>query len=150
MSVAILNTGDLLFQEQPTGKKLKLKSTCKMEPKYDLTNSKQPSLAEIRIHCNGQHMILTNNGNDVLKEVYNKLRMLISHKGFSDWFKPVKKLGRGAFATVYLVESKITKLQFAAKVFSREGQKLEFKGQEALLNEIRTLRFLSHPNIIQY
>jgi len=53
---------------------------------------------------------------------------LISHKGFNEYFKPIKRLGRGAFATVYLIEHKFTKNQYAAKVFSREGQKLEFKG----------------------
>lgn len=35
--------------------------------------------------------------------------MLISHKGFNDFFKPIKRLGKGAFATVYLIEHKITK-----------------------------------------
>lgn len=60
--------------------------------------------------------------------------MLLSHKGFNDYFKPIKRLGKGAFATVYLIEHRITKERWAAKVFSREGQKLEFKGQEALEN----------------
>ena len=35
-------------------------------------------------------------------------------------------------------------------MFSREGQKLEFKGRESLDNEIKMLRMLNHPNIIRY
>lgn len=62
------------------------------------------------------------------------MKLIFSHKGFNEFFKPIKRLGRGAFATVYLIESKISKKRFAAKVFSKEGQKLTFKGQEALLN----------------
>lgn len=45
--------------------------------------------------------------------------MIISHDKFSEYFKPTKRLGRGAFATVYLIEHRVTKKQYAAKVFSR-------------------------------
>lgn len=51
--------------------------------------------------------------------MYNYLKITISHKGFNDYFRPLKRLGRGSFAAVYLVEHKITKEKFAAKVFTR-------------------------------
>lgn len=52
-----------------------------------------------------------------------------NHKGFSEFYKPLRRLGRGTFATVYLVEHKYTGKRKAAKVFSREGQKIELKGK---------------------
>lgn len=57
------------------------------------------------------------------------MKRLISHKGFNEFYKPLKRLGRGTFATVYLIEHKFTKTKKAAKVFSYEGQKIEFKGK---------------------
>lgn len=38
-----------------------------------------------------------------LTQIYTKLKLLLSHKGFNDFFKPIKRLGKGAFATVYLI-----------------------------------------------
>lgn len=51
------------------------------------------------------------------------------HKGFNEFYKPIRRLGRGSFATVYLVEHRYTFVRKAAKVFSKEGQKIEFKGK---------------------
>ena len=84
------------------------------------------------------------------ERLYSKLKRCISHKGFNEFYKPLKRLGRGTFATVYLIEHKYTKTKMAAKVFSYEGQKIEFKGKEALENEIKTLREIDHPNLIKY
>lgn len=38
--------------------------------------------------------------------LYNKLKREISHKGFNEFFKPLKRLGKGSFAAVYLVQHK--------------------------------------------
>ena len=35
--------------------------------------------------------------------VYKKLKTIHSHKGFEDYFKPLKRLGKGSFAVVYLI-----------------------------------------------
>lgn len=85
-----------------------------------------------------------------LQHLYKKLTRQLSHKGFSQYFKPLKRLGRGTFATVYMVEHKFTGNKKAAKVFSREGQKIQLKGNEALQNEIEILKDLDHPNILHF
>ena len=85
-----------------------------------------------------------------MTKLYKKLKLTNSHQGFNDYFKPLKRLGRGSFAAVYLIESKYTGEKFAAKVFAKEGQKLEYKGRESLENEIKTIKLLSHPNIIRF
>ena len=38
----------------------------------------------------------------------------------------------------------------AAKVFSRTGHKLGYKGKESLEQEIHFLKLLEHPNIIKF
>lgn len=86
----------------------------------------------------------------LINEVYSSLKYTISHKGFNDYFKPLKRLGKGAYATVYLIQHKFTKQKFAAKVFSRQAQKVSFEGYQSLQNEVRMLRELRHPNIIRY
>jgi hypothetical protein len=56
---------------------------------------------------------------DIGMNLYQILKKSHSHKGFNEYFKPIKRLGRGSFATVYLIEHKIIGCRFAAKVFAR-------------------------------
>ena len=56
--------------------------------------------------------------------LYRKIGRLLNHKGFNEFYKPLKRLGRGTFASVYLVEHRYTGKRSAAKVFSKEGQKI--------------------------
>ena len=56
--------------------------------------------------------------------LYREIGRLRNHKGFNEFYKPRKRLGRGTFASVYLVEHKYTGKRRAAKVFSKEGQKI--------------------------
>jgi hypothetical protein len=48
-------------------------------------------------------MIIECEDKSKLNQIYAKLKLLLSHKGFNDYFKPIKRLGKGAFATVYLI-----------------------------------------------
>jgi serine/threonine protein kinase len=103
---------------------------------------------KITLHLGDLRLDLDSSTAAFMTTVYQHLKKHISHKGFNDYFKPLKRLGRGSFAAVYLIESKATGKRLAAKVFSREGQKLGYKGKEALEKEIENLKLLSHPNII--
>lgn len=67
-----------------------------------------------------------------MANLYAELCRCISVKGFNDYYKPLKRLGRGNFASVYLVEHKFTRKVFAAKVFGRCQQYLELDGKAAL------------------
>jgi serine/threonine protein kinase len=49
----------------------------------------------------------------------NHLNKLINQKGFHVQFKPVKKLGKGNFATVYQVIRLEDGAKFAVKAFSK-------------------------------
>lgn len=120
-----------------------------MESKYSQT-SNDPIIQSLIFFINNREITLTSKEEGLLQKIYGLLKKIISHRGFNEIFKPLKRLGRGSFAAVYLVEHKYTKQRLAAKVFSRQGQKVGFKGQEALENEIKMLKLLNHPNIISF
>lgn len=117
-----------------------------MEPKYSTAGQ----LAALTIICGQREITISAKDSLVLQRVHLKLKREISHNGFNDIFKPLKRLGRGSFATVYLVQHKVTGEKFAAKVFSREIQKIGFMGHESLQTEINMLRTLEHQNIIRF
>jgi hypothetical protein len=82
---------------------LSLHLKTKMEPVYSLSNSKCIALEAIRLHCDYHVLTLTLKQKECTAQLYSQMKRCLSHKGFSDYFKPIRRLGKGAFATVYLV-----------------------------------------------
>ena len=67
-------------------------------------------------------------------------------------FRPIKKLGRGNFATVYEAERKTDKQKFAVKAFSKQNSYCAKNGRQNLINELSLLRDLNvepHPNVLR-
>lgn len=67
-------------------------------------------------------------------------------------FKPLKKLGKGNFASVYEVERVTDHAKFAVKAFSKQSCFNAKNGKESLINELTIMRQLSpswHPNILR-
>ena len=67
-------------------------------------------------------------------------------------FKPIRKLGKGNFATVYEAERVTDKAKFAVKAFSKEACFSAKNGKESLINELAVLRQLnktSQQNILK-
>lgn len=91
------------------------------------TNTKVNSI-QIHFPNSSLFIVLSKSASDkdsvLIEQVYSKLVRTFTHKGFNEFYKPIKRLGRGSFATVYLVEHKYTSVRRAAKVFSKEGQKI--------------------------
>lgn len=56
----------------------------------------------------------------------------INQRNFHKLFKAKKKIGKGAFATVYLAERLSDKKMVAVKAFSKEKQFSGDKGKESL------------------
>lgn len=76
----------------------------------------------------------------------------MNQKGFHEMFKPIRKLGKGNFATVYEAERVTDKVKFAVKAFSKEACFSVKNGKESLINELAVLRQLnkvSQPNILK-
>lgn len=70
---------------------------------------------------------------------------------FHEEYKALKMIGKGGFAKVYLVESKIDGKSYAAKAFVKETLNITSKTntKAALINEIEIMRVLDHDNIIR-
>jgi len=49
------------------------------------------------------------------------LSKLINQRGFHELFKPIRKLGKGNFASVYEVERVTDLRKFAVKAFSKQN-----------------------------
>ncbi len=67
-------------------------------------------------------------------------------------FKPLKKLGKGNFASVYEVERTTDRRRFAVKAFSKQSCFSAKKGKESLMNELGIMRRLSsegHANLLR-
>ena len=67
-------------------------------------------------------------------------------------FKPVRKLGRGNFATVYEAQRSTDRQRFAVKAFSKQNSYCAKNGRESLMNELSLLRNLNiepHPNVLR-
>ena len=63
-------------------------------------------------------------------------------------FKVLKKLGEGAFSSVYLVNRKSDNKNYAMKKVTLG--KLSNKEKANALNEVRILASINHPNVIAY
>jgi serine/threonine protein kinase len=64
--------------------------------------------------------------------------------GFHKNYKAIKKIGKGAFASVYLVESYSDGQKYAAKMFSKKMVYSEDNGKESLDLEIEVMKKLNH------
>ena len=72
--------------------------------------------------------------------------MCLSHRlnqhGFHQMFRPLKKLGKGNFASVYQVERVTDGSHFAVKAFSKAALAKAPNGKQSLINEITVMRQL--------
>ena len=57
------------------------------------------------------------------------LKNKLNQRGFHEQFKPYKKIGKGNFATVFLVKKIENKTLYAVKAFSKEAAYSEDKGK---------------------
>ncbi len=80
------------------------------------------------------------------------LRGRLNQRGFHEMFRPLKKLGKGNFASVYEVERVTDGRRFAVKAFSKQSCFAAKNGKESLINELAIMRQLAlrpHPNVLQ-
>ena len=78
-----------------------------------------------------------------------ELEKKINQRNFHKLFKAKKKIGKGAFATVYLAERLRDNKMVAVKAFSKEKQYAGDKGRDSLENEINLMRHISQHNVMK-
>lgn len=69
-----------------------------------------------------------------LEAMKKQLGRHLNQKGFHSQFKPVKKLGKGNFASVYQVVRVEDGRKFAVKAFSKANTYSAENGKESLIN----------------
>ena len=63
-------------------------------------------------------------------------------------YKKKKFLGEGSFATVYLVQNRITEAIRAMKIINKSSNTSE-EDEKEIINEINILKIMDHPNILK-
>ncbi|CAD8063586.1 unnamed protein product [Paramecium primaurelia] len=83
---------------------------------------------------------------DIWKSHFRRYAIL---NNFHEAFLVLKIIGKGNFAKVYQATKKENNTQYAIKAFSKEYMLQQSKGIESMLNEIKLMRRLNHPNIVK-
>lgn len=83
---------------------------------------------------------------DTWKSYFRTLCIL---DNFHEAFAVSKMIGKGSFAKVYQAIKKENNATYAIKAFSKAYMSQQSKGIESLLNEIKVMRKLNHPNIVK-
>lgn len=81
------------------------------------------------------------------KEWEGHLLKYIIRRDFHEFFKPMRKIGRGNFATVYLAEDIRANRKVAIKAFMKEAS-FKGDGKASIENEIKLMRKMKNPNIV--
>ena len=68
---------------------------------------------------------------------------------FEDDYAVIKEIGKGNYATVYLVQDLETSEKFAIKQINKEVVQKSSRGPSAVVSEIEIMRKISHPFIIK-
>lgn len=85
---------------------------------FDLKFGVKGGSVKFENHLNSMSLDLPRNDEKDWRQV---LRLYLNQKGFHETFKPIKKIGKGNFASVYLVEKIENKCKYAVKAFSKEA-----------------------------
>ena len=115
----------------------------------DEPNSKQPKYC-IFLKKNCEKSIIYTKSKDLFLEFRSLLSKTCILNEFTSNFSVIKKIGKGAFASVYLCKRIEDGELMAVKSFKKKELNNDKNGIPSLLNEIAILKCLSgHPNIIK-
>lgn len=102
----------------------------------------------IRLIKNRKYEELWNDDETLLTQWYELLGKFCIYSNFRSDFDVLSLLGKGNFAKVYLVEDKVTKKQFSAKIFDKDLIKTDPFEMKCFLYEIKMLREVEGPNLL--
>ena len=88
-----------------------------------------PFTFDIRFMISDDKITFLENENDISFELVQKdkicwrnvLKQFLNQTGFHQQFKPIKKIGKGNFASVYLAEKIEDSKKYAVKAFAKEA-----------------------------
>ena len=108
-----------------------------------------PPIIGFKLHKGNSSIKFYIEKENILDQIKKILSKYLMQKNIHYYYRLKKKIGKGGFASVYLVENKAENKLYAAKVFLK--QKLITRDKrKAVQNEIENLRGLSHENILKF
>ena len=102
----------------------------------------------LRLIKNKKYEELWSDDEKALTHWYEQLGRYCVYSNFRSDFDVLTLLGKGNFAKVYLVENKVTKNQFSAKIFDKELIKTDPFEMKCFLYEISMLREVEGPHLL--
>jgi serine/threonine protein kinase len=78
-----------------------------------------------------------------------ELTARLNRIGFSDYFRPIQRIGKGGYALVYEVESLLDGRRYAVKALSKATLQREHRMMQGLISEVRIMRKLKHKNVLK-
>lgn len=134
----------ILIKESPTKKPIgfmdvsysRLKLTINAEGK------------RLRLIKNKKYEELWSDDEESLTQWYDRLGKFCVYSNFRSDYEVLTLLGKGNFAKVYLVEHKVTRQQFSAKIFDKELIKGDPFEMKCFLYEVTMLREVAGPSLL--
>lgn len=77
------------------------------------------------------------------------LSRTLNQTDFHNLYRPVRKFGKGSFATVYEVVRLDDGERFACKVFFKDSLKANKHKMRSFISELEILRFVEHHNLLK-
>lgn len=102
----------------------------------------------LRLIKNKKYEELWSNDETSLTQWYDLLGKFCIYSNFRSDFDILTLLGKGNFAKVYLVEDKVTKKQYSAKIFDKELIKTDPFEMKCFLYEIQMMREVEGPHLL--
>lgn len=102
----------------------------------------------LRLIKNKKYEELWSDDENTLNKWYDQLGKFCVYSNFRSDFDILTLLGKGNFAKVYLVEHKVTKKQYSAKIFDKELIKTDPFEMKCFLYEIQMLREVDGPYLL--
>jgi calcium-dependent protein kinase len=87
---------------------------------------------------------------EIIKGWVNALKKVCVLTNLDEEYRSCKVIGAGNFAQVHLVESKTTKINFAAKVFPKKSLLAKAHAKVSLQNEIDMMRAIDHEAFVKF
>lgn len=95
-------------------------SSCKtIEYDFDLKFAFSKEPMEIKLERGKETCVYGLTTESEVESWRNILKQKVNQRGFHEQFKPIKKIGKGNFAAVYLAQKLEDKANYAVKAFSK-------------------------------
>jgi len=118
-------------------------------PRGEKADDKETPSAMLGFFRSSQAFILKLPSKEIQDQWMGHLRNKCIMINISQSYSIQHLLGKGSYGKVYMVQNKVDKKTYAAKVISKNQMITRLLGLDTLYTEIKNLRKIDHPNIVK-